>query len=113
MDANGNELTIMQDFYNIRYQNYGGYLQFQGILNEKMRFVAGGRLDYNTRFGVTVNPRVGIVVKPVDKLSVKLLYGRAYLAPSPYNAISIMEHFITMPVTINWQLLSGICPILI
>lgn len=86
VDASGNDLTIMQDFYNIRYQNYGGYLQFQGVLNEKMRFVAGGRLDYNTRYGVTVNPRVGVVSKPIEKLSVKLLYGRAYLAPSPYNA---------------------------
>lgn len=85
-DALGNDLTIMQDFYNIHYQNYGSYLQFQGIINDKLRFIAGGRMDYNTRFGLTVNPRAGIVTKPIDKLSIKLLYGRAYLAPSPYNA---------------------------
>jgi outer membrane receptor for ferrienterochelin and colicin len=85
-NGTGEDLTIMQDFYHLKYQNYGGYLQFQGKISEQLRFVAGGRVDYNTRYGASVNPRAGIVSKPIDKLSIKLLYGRAYLAPSPYNA---------------------------
>ena len=34
---------------------------------------------------VWVVPRAGLVYSPTDKLKIKLLYGRAYLAPSPYR----------------------------
>ncbi len=93
-DTLDNDLTIPQDFYYIKYQNYGGYLQLQGKVMDELRFVAGGRIDYNTRYGLTINPRLGLVSKPVDKLSIKLLYGRAYLAPSPYNAYQHYGSFV-------------------
>jgi outer membrane receptor for ferrienterochelin and colicin len=94
VDGAGNDLTIAQDFYQIRYQNYGGYLQFQGQPTDVLRIVAGGRVDYNTRYGLSINPRAGIVAKPIDKLNIKLLYGRAYLAPSPYNAYQHYGSFV-------------------
>src|SRR5213079_2663520 len=39
-----------------------------------------------TRYGATFNPRVGIVAQPAAGTTLKLLYGSAYLAPSPYQA---------------------------
>jgi outer membrane receptor protein involved in Fe transport len=32
-----------------------------------------------------VNPRAGLVYSPTHKLKIKVLYGRAYLSPSPYR----------------------------
>lgn len=83
-DSAGNDMSIYQDFYNLHYENYGGYLQLQSKLVEQVSLTFGGRFDYNTRYGSTVNPRLGIILKPIDKLSAKILLGQAYLAPSPY-----------------------------
>lgn len=47
---------------------------------------AGTRYDYNSRYKSSLNPRVGIVLKPFEKLTAKILYGKAYLAPSPYKS---------------------------
>jgi outer membrane receptor for ferrienterochelin and colicins len=43
---------------------------------------AGLRLDYFSDFGSTWNPRGAVVVRPHRKISFKLLYGRAFRAPS-------------------------------
>lgn len=93
-DQFGNDLTIYQDFYYLNYKNYGGYLQFQGLFADRLGLTIGGRLDYNTRYGLTINPRVGFTVKASEKLNFKLLYGQAYLAPSPYTAYQHYGSFI-------------------
>lgn len=85
-DLNGNDLTIIQDIYNLDYYNIGSYLQLQYQPLQKMTITVGTRYDYNSRYKSTINPRVGIVYNPIEKLTVKLLYGHAYLAPSPYKA---------------------------
>lgn len=79
-------IAIRQDFYELRYNNYGGYGQLQYTPLKWMDIYAGGRVDYNTRFGSTFNPRIGVVLSPAEKLRLKLLYGEAYLAPSPKKA---------------------------
>ena len=84
-DQDGNDLTIPQDFYYLQYQNLGTYVQWRTLLADKVSVTLGGRLDFNTRYKTTLNPRVGLVYSPTDKLKIKLLYGRAYLAPSPYR----------------------------
>jgi outer membrane receptor protein involved in Fe transport len=88
--ATGDNLKIEQDFHYVHYRNIGAYLQWQSQLTEKLNLTLGGRCDYNTRFGSTINPRVGLVYAPVQKMKFKALYGRAYLAPSPYKSY---EHY--------------------
>ena len=85
-DLNGNDLTIMQDIYNLDYYNIGSYLQLQYQAFKKLTITAGTRYDYNSRYKSTINPRIGLVYNPIKKITVKLLYGQAYLAPSPYKA---------------------------
>ncbi len=85
-DSAGNDLTIIQDIYDIKYSNAGSYLQLQYYILKNLTLTAGTRYDYNTRYKGTINPRVGLVFKPIKALSVKLLYGQAYLAPSPYKS---------------------------
>jgi iron complex outermembrane receptor protein len=85
-DVDGNNLTIIQDIYNISYHNFGSYLQVQASIIENLTLTAGARYDYNSRYKSTLNPRVGLVYRPIRKLHIKLLYGNAYLAPSPYKS---------------------------
>jgi iron complex outermembrane receptor protein len=84
-DQNGNDLTIPQDFYYLQYQNLGTFVQWRTLLAEKLSLTLGGRLDFNTRYKTTLNPRAGLVYTPSDKLKIKVLYGKAYLSPSPYR----------------------------
>lgn len=79
-------LAITQDVYHLYYQNYGGFAQIQFKPLKFMEATVGTRFDYNTRFGSSVNPRVGLVARPTKQLHIKVLYGEAFLAPSPEKA---------------------------
>ncbi|OQX99729.1 MAG: hypothetical protein B6I24_01980 [Bacteroidetes bacterium 4572_128] len=100
LDKDSNDLTIYQDFYSINYKNYGSYLQLQSNF-ENLKITLGARYDYNTRYGKTINPRIGFVKHFSERLTVKLLFGKAYLAPSPhkshqhYGALSEIKDSIT------------------
>jgi iron complex outermembrane receptor protein len=74
------------DFYYLNYANYGAYTQFQYSPSHNVEITAGIRYDYNTRFDRSINPRVGLVLKPTESFKIKLLYGSAFLAPSPWKA---------------------------
>ena len=78
--------TIPVDFYSLNYSNTGAFLRLQAKEIGNATFSLGLRYDYNTAYGETWNPRAGVVWKPgeEDHTVVKLLYGEAYLAPSPF-----------------------------
>lgn len=46
---------------------------------------AGLRLDRFSDFGARTTPRAGIVLLPRQRTAIKLLYGRAFRAPNPYE----------------------------
>lgn len=75
-------------FFPISYTNTGGFMQLQYKPSPKFTLTAGTRLDYNSRFGATFNPRLGLVWNPMLKTTIKVLYGSAFLAPSPEKAFS-------------------------
>ncbi|MFC2098829.1 TonB-dependent receptor plug domain-containing protein [Bacteroidota bacterium] len=85
VDQNGNDLSISQDFYYLQYQNLGTYFQWRTTLADKFSLTLGGRFDFNTRYMATLNPRAGLVYTPFEKIKIKILYGKAYLSPSPYR----------------------------
>lgn len=85
-DKDGNDLTISQDFYYLQYQNIGTFIQWRANLASKLSLTLGGRFDYNTRYNSTLSPRIGLVYSPSQKFTFKLLYGRAFLSPSPYRS---------------------------
>lgn len=66
------------------YFTGGGFAQLQTEWNERLSTTAGLRVDYNQDYGATVNPRVGAVFQQTEATTWKALYGRAYLAPSPF-----------------------------
>jgi iron complex outermembrane receptor protein len=79
---------IVDELIKLRYSNSGGYAQMQYTPRRRVTLTLGARGDYNSRYGGTFNPRLGLVGQPTDGTTVKVLYGTAFLAPSPYQAYS-------------------------
>ncbi|KOY84833.1 hypothetical protein AD998_00535 [bacterium 336/3] len=77
---------IRADIPELRYSNVGGFIQSQISLLEKIYLTLGGRYDYSSRYGGSFNPRAGLVYEINKNFSTKLLYGSAFLAPSPLAA---------------------------
>lgn len=101
LDGDSIDLTIYQDFYYLQYQNTGAYAQFQTKFAEKIALTLGARYDNSTRYGSSFNPRIGLVVTPLEKIKIKLLYGTAFLAPSPYKAYQHFGSFIPVTDTVT------------
>ena len=96
-DVPGNILgtNIPDDFVKLHYSNTGAYAQWQYAATPHLALTVGARGDYNTRYGGTFNPRAGLVLRTDQATTLKLLYGTAYLAPSPYEAYSHYGSFYT------------------
>lgn len=64
---------------------WGLYVQDEVSLTDGLRMHAGLRYDHYETFGGDWNPRLAVVYSPTEKTAVKLLYGGAFRAPSPYE----------------------------
>lgn len=91
------------DFFNLRYKNLGAFLQGQFNLTPTLIATVGARYDDNSRYGDTVNPRLGLVYHLNDSNTVKVLYGSAFLAPSPYAAYAHFGSFFTTDGGLTYQ----------
>jgi outer membrane receptor for ferrienterochelin and colicin len=78
--------NITDDLIKLRYTNTAGFAQIQYAATPAVIATLGARADYNTRYGATFNPRMGVVAHGAGGTTLKLLYGSAFLAPSPYQA---------------------------
>jgi len=61
---------------------YNLSLQDEWQFLEKWELTGGGRYDYYSDFGETINPRAALVWQTRSDLTSKLMYGRAFRAPS-------------------------------
>jgi iron complex outermembrane receptor protein len=74
-----------------KYDNFqsswsvGFYSQAEVELHKGVTLDAGGRFDYFSTFGSTLNPRIGLILNPADNSTIKLLYGTAFKAPNAYE----------------------------
>jgi outer membrane cobalamin receptor len=80
------DTNIPDEFNQLRYDNVGAFAQVQEAVTPALSLTLGARSDYNTRFGGTFNPRLGLVARPASGTTLKVLYGSAFLAPSPYQS---------------------------
>ena len=94
--AENNPSGIEAKFFPITYSNIGIYAQSQYFPIERLSFTTGIRFDHNTRFGSTINPRVGSVFHFSKKTTLKALYGTAYWAPSPMISFESYGSFYTL-----------------
>jgi outer membrane cobalamin receptor len=80
------DTNIPDEFVKLRYANTGAYAQMQYAVRPRVTLTLGARGDYNSRYGSTFNPRLGVVARPTARTTLKVLYGSAFLAPSPYQS---------------------------
>jgi outer membrane receptor for ferrienterochelin and colicin len=67
----------------ISYNNISGYAE----IHQKTKFLnilLGSRVDYHSVFGSAFSPRIALT-KRINKINIKLLYSRAYKAPTISN----------------------------
>ncbi|MCC7383789.1 MAG: TonB-dependent receptor [Deltaproteobacteria bacterium] len=73
-------------------RNFAGYAQILYPVLAWLSLSATGRFDHQSVYGAALSGRAGLVLSPTRRLSVKLLGGRSYKAPSP-------EQLFANPVT--------------
>jgi len=75
--------TFRQRAFDIR-NTFGSHAQFVWNTKflKKTSFTFGLRYDVNTYYGNPLSPRLAMVSQPSDKFTFKLLFGRAYRAPT-------------------------------
>lgn len=69
------------------FSRYGAYLEFTWQANPRLKVIAGGRVDKDTRIEEpSYTPRGALVYEVTDALTVKYSYSWAYISPAPYFA---------------------------
>lgn len=86
----GSDDTLPVKIFRIKYDSYGAFVQAKTDWNDELSSVVGLRYDDSSTYGATTNPRAGLVYTASSDLTFKLLYGEAFLAPSP---LASYEHF--------------------
>ncbi len=68
---------------------WSAYAEDVWKVSDRFLLTLGLRLDRYTQFGSTVNPRVALVYTPRSELALRLLYGRAFRAPTAIEAYDL------------------------
>ena len=87
IENTGNDPDIF--LRNATRKNIAIYAQDEYTLNDQSTLTLGFRFDHYTDFGSTFNPRAAWVYEFNEKVTSKLLYGSAFLAPSIYRLYAI------------------------
>lgn len=67
------------------FSRYGAYLEFSWKITPKLKIIAGGRVDKDTRISdPSYTPRGAIIYNITDALTAKYTYSWAYISPAPY-----------------------------
>jgi outer membrane receptor for ferrienterochelin and colicins len=78
-------------------KSYGLYIEDEFKITDNFILNAGIRRDYYDSFGSTVNPRLAMIYNLDSETAVKLLYGRAFRAPSAYELYYHDGYFTAKP----------------
>ncbi len=65
--------------------SYAFFIQDEYRLTKELIINMGLRLDDYSTFGTSINPRIGVIYQPGEDITFKLIYGRAFRAPSVYE----------------------------
>ena len=95
-EGTNNEIPLK--IFELNYTNNSAYLQLHSSWSKVAATTLGLRVDDNSRYGDSINPRVSLVLTPRETTTLKVLYGEAFLAPAPYWAYA---HFGSFDGTTN------------
>lgn len=76
---------------------WGVYIQDEFRVTENLILSAGVRHDDYDTFGGTTNPRGALIYTPLEKTTLKLIYGEAFRAPNAYELYYHDDFFTTKP----------------
>ncbi len=79
--------------FDASYQTTSAYVQWQAQWTPVFSTTTGVRLDHNSGFGSTANPRLGLVWQNAPGSYLKLLYGESFRAPSSDEALTVYGTF--------------------
>jgi outer membrane receptor for ferrienterochelin and colicins len=65
---------------------WAGFVQDEYAITKRLTLNAGLRYDGYTTYGGSTNPRIGLIYRPFQSTSMKLLYGTAFRVPNVYEA---------------------------
>ena len=65
--------------------NWGTYLEDEFAISRHIILNAGLRYDRYSNFGGTTNPRLALIYEPLERTTLKLLYGSAFRAPDVFE----------------------------
>jgi outer membrane receptor for ferrienterochelin and colicin len=80
-------------FYDVNLWSLGAFAQAQSKWADWISTTVGARIDYDNRYGATVNPRASAVLRIGSDHTLKLLYGEGFQAPSTYNQYPLFGTF--------------------
>jgi outer membrane receptor protein involved in Fe transport len=67
------------------FQVGAGYAVVDLTPADPLKLSLGGRYDYYSTFGGSFNPRLAVILRPSDDDNVKVMFGKAFRAPSIYE----------------------------
>jgi outer membrane receptor protein involved in Fe transport len=94
---------LSAQFYFIKFNNTGLYFQARYTPAPRVNVTVGARYDDNSRYGSSLNPRLGVVAELSDNTTLKLLYGSSFRAPSPSDSYVQYGSFVTYDSGRNYQ----------
>src|SRR5262249_33295981 len=62
------------------------YAQDEFAITNRLSLNGGLRYDHYSTFGGTTNPRLGLIYRPAEKTTLKVLYGKAFRAPNVFES---------------------------
>lgn len=84
---------LPMQIHDASFENFSAYAQLQTEWNERFSTMAGMRLDRHSDYGLSANPRLGVVWRASARHLFKALYGEAFRAPSPEESLSSFGSF--------------------
>ncbi len=85
----GGALTSIPRVAEIDFARYGAYLEFGLQVAPKLKVIAGGRVDKDSRIDEpSYTPRGAVIWNVTDSLTAKYTYSWAYISPAPYFAFA-------------------------
>lgn len=81
----GNGLNVTKNYNTFQESEVALYALLEGKASSRINYSVGGRYEYGTDYGKTVNPRLGLIYRLKRFWTSKLLYGSAFRQPSLFE----------------------------
>ncbi|MBV1909193.1 MAG: TonB-dependent receptor [Kangiellaceae bacterium] len=106
------ELSILTEVQSSSKRDVvGAYVQYLSELNKSTQLTIGARYDHYSKIGSQFSPRFGLVYRLTQYQNLKLLYGKAFRAPSEFelnlkNNLRLLGNSELEPETVKtWDLI--------